>query len=368
MRLVLDKRQKTVIIVSVLVILAVISTIILLTGMNRSKETAVSDDPIDIDPGDTVVYNPEEKEDNTEKDEDNRPEENMVVEEEKLVTDGKKLATGLVEEGTINVLFLGEDVGNSLMDTIGIASIDKKEKKIKVIMIPRDTYIQYSDYVLEHMEQQNMVNLPGAFKINYSYWLGYTLKHEGKFDSKGINFVADVIKEKFDIEIDDYVKVNTKGFVQIVDLFGGVDIYVPYDKNYEDPSQDLYIHLEEGYQHLNGEQAEGFVRYRQGTDRYGVFHDYGDVERKRNQITFLKEFFRQHATLGNVDKIPEFIRILGNNVWSSIKVSDVLFKYMGILKDVIVDKYEIESVVLAGSGYKTIKGASYVIFEEQTSK
>ena len=48
------------------------------------------------------------------------------------------------------------------------------------------------------------------------------------------------------IPIDFYVKVNTRGFVRLVDAIGGVDFNVPVDMNYEDPTQDLYIHFSKG--------------------------------------------------------------------------------------------------------------------------
>jgi anionic cell wall polymer biosynthesis LytR-Cps2A-Psr (LCP) family protein len=43
------------------------------------------------------------------------------------------------------------------------------------------------------------------------------MKYKSKFSQYSISFLADVIKEVFSIEVDDYVKVNTEGFVDIVD-------------------------------------------------------------------------------------------------------------------------------------------------------
>jgi len=95
------------------------------------------------------------------------------------------------------------------------------------------------------------------------------MKYEGKFGAYSMNFLAELIKEIFDIEVHDYVRFNTEGFVQIVDLFGGVDINVPYDMHYDDIYQDLHIHINKGWNHLDGKKAEGFVRYRQSNDEMG---------------------------------------------------------------------------------------------------
>jgi len=111
-----------------------------------------------------------------------------------------------------------------------------------------------------------------------------------------MNFLAELIKEIFDIEVHDYVRFNTEGFVQIVDLFGGVDINVPYDMHYDDIYQDLHIHINKGWNHLDGKKAEGFVRYRQSNDEMGnITHSIGDYERKKNQINFIKAFIEQHG-------------------------------------------------------------------------
>ncbi len=289
------------------------------------------------------------------------------------VTNLHPLVKDLVSENSTNVLILGEDQMYGLMDTVGIMSIDRDSQKIKIIMIPRDTYIGYNKKVLEFMKAYNTVNEPGAFKINYAYYLGWyihdrgrKLNFKGKFDniSYGVSFITQVVEEKFSLTIHDFIKVDTEGFVNAVDLFGGVDIYVPYDMDYEDPAQDLYIHLDKGMQQLDGKQAEGFVRFRTGVDDNGKVIEYGDVERKRNQQAFLKAFIDQHGTITNADKIPGLLDILGRRVWSSIKPSDVLFRYIGLVKDIIKDGYTVESVTLVGE-LRMIRGSSYIVIEPE---
>jgi|SRR5690554_3988375 len=171
-----------------------------------------------------------------------------------------------------------------------------------------------------------------------------------------------VIEEKFDLTIHDFIRVDTEGFAEAVELFGGVDIYIPYDMDYEDPGQDLHIHLEKGMKRLDGKQAEGFVRFRTGYDDEGNELQYGDIERKKNQIAFLKAFIEQHGTLANIDKIPGFLGILGKRVWSSIGVGDVLFKYTTLAASVVNNKYEIESLTISGRQW-AYKGILYVVIE-----
>ncbi|MGI6777634.1 MAG: LCP family protein [Acetivibrionales bacterium] len=293
------------------------------------------------------------------------PEDSGSGDEEEItgLTMGKPYSKKLVEDDSRNVLIVGEDKQYYLYDTIMILSISKKTNSVRIIQIPRDTYIDYNSSITGFLDSEGILHEPGIFKINYSHNIGIRMKYEGRFDPfTSINFLADIIEEKFAIHIDDFVKVNTQSFIEIVDLFGGVDIYVPYDMNYEDPTQNLSIHIEKGQQHLNGVQSEGFVRYRQGYDRDGNFHEYGDLERKKNQIAFMKAFIDQHGTIANIDKIPDLIKTL--NLKHSIGFGDVLFTYMGMARDVIASSYEIESVILTGET-KMINGSSYIVMNSE---
>jgi LCP family protein required for cell wall assembly len=158
------------------------------------------------------------------------------------LTEEKGLDRKLVEDGSINILILGEDKENALFDTIGIVSVSQKTGTIKVIMIPRDTYVKYNKKVLDVLEKAGKIKEPGIFKINYAHHIGPMMKYEGRFSPfTSISFLADIIEEKFNVRVDDYVKINVQGFSEIVDLFGGIDIDVPYRMDYYDPTQGLRI-------------------------------------------------------------------------------------------------------------------------------
>lgn len=88
------------------------------------------------------------------------------------------------------------------------------------------------------------------------------------------------IEDLLGINIDHYVKIDLDAFRKIVDTVGGVEVDVPQDMDYEDPVQDLYIHLDAGLQTLNGEQAEQLVRFRK--------YPTGDEGRIEVQQLFLK--------------------------------------------------------------------------------
>ena len=286
----------------------------------------------------------------------------LSQDDDKSITTGVKYSGKLVGEGTRNVLIIGEDKLNDLYDTIGIASIDEQNGGLKLIMIPRDTYIEYGGEIADYLNEVGKSKSPGINKINCAHLIGSMVKYKGKFKSGPTSFLAQVIKEKFSIDVDDYVKINTSGFASMVDLFGGIDINVPYLMNYDDPTQDLHIHLAKGMQHLDGGQAEGFVRYRQGFKEDGSYFEIGDPGRKKNQLNFLQAFIKQNGTLTKIDKIPRLINLLGKNVQHSIGVGDVLQVYIKLAKDIVLSKYQIETENLDGRQTK-INGSAYIILE-----
>ena len=124
----------------------------------------------------------------------------------------------------------------------------------------------------------------------------------GRFEALH-RFLCDIIKEIFGIHIDDYAYVKVQGVRNIVEYFGGVYINVPILMNYVDPVQNLDIYIEPGYQRLNGKQAEGFLRFRQGWNEHGVMINHGDIFRKKNQIAFMQAFIKQKVTLSNLARI-----------------------------------------------------------------
>lgn len=287
----------------------------------------------------------------------------QIVEKPKTLTVGKPYSGKLVEEGTRNILIIGEDKLNDLYDTIGIASIDSKNKTLKLIMIPRDTYIEYNQEILSKLEAVNLINSPGIFKINCSHLVGSKIEYSGRFNSGPSSFLTEVVQEKFGVKLDDYVKININGFKALINHLGGVDIYVPYDMNYDDPLQDLSIHIEKGMQHLEGTDAEGFVRFRQGFREDGTFFEIGDTGRKKNQLNFIKELIKQKGTIKNIGKIPGMFDLLGKNVQHSIGLGDILQAYMGMAKDIISDEYEITSENLNSEKMIRIHGSSYLVLD-----
>ena len=76
--------------------------------------------------------------------------------------------------------------------------------------------------------------------------------------------------------------------MKAVDILGGVDLYVERNMNYDDPFANLSIHLTKGYQHLDGQKAGQYGRF-----RYDELGDIGGVQRQQRFLKALSdEMFR----------------------------------------------------------------------------
>ena len=193
-------------------------------------------------------------------------------------------------EGVYTCLLMGSDDGNNLADTIMIGVFDTGSKTASLISVPRDT----------------LVAVGGGRKINSVYAMG------------GAQRMREVLEAVLAIPIDFYVEVELEAFSAIVNEVGGVWFDVPMDMDYEDPYQDLFIHVKQGYQLLDGEQALGVMRFRSG-------YASQDLGRTQTQRAFLAAMVEQAITLSNATKVGALIRILNTHVSSDMPLEDMVY-------------------------------------------
>jgi LCP family protein required for cell wall assembly len=213
-----------------------------------------------------------------------RADEKKVAQEEEKISD-ETLSS------RINVLLLGKDDGDSedmnnpdvpkRTDSMMLVSFDPDNKRISILGLPRDTWVTIPGH-------------RGHDKINAAYAYGGT--------KKSMQTVSNLLQ----IPIHHYMVVDWQGFIKVVDMLGGVDLFVDSNMDYEDPYANLKIHLKKGYQHLDGNKAGQYVRFR---------HDeMGDIGRVERQQKFMKALASQFFTLSNMVKLPMIINTALNYV------------------------------------------------------
>lgn len=200
-------------------------------------------------------------------------------------------------DGVYSVLVVGTDKVGLNTDTILVASLDSINNRASVMSIPRDTMSNVSRNVK---------------KINAAYSIG------AKNGKGNVKKLKDEVSDLMGFEVDNYVVVNLAAFEELIDAIGGVTIDVPRNMNYDDPYQDLHIHIDKGLQTLNGEQAIGFVRYRSG-------YAEGDIGRVKAQQMFIEALVNQVATPATVTKMPKLIDIVLDNMDTDLTNGELLW-------------------------------------------
>ncbi|MBR7025008.1 MAG: LCP family protein [Selenomonadaceae bacterium] len=215
-----------------------------------------------------------------------------------------------------------DDVGRS--DTLMILNLSQDEASL--LTIPRDTLV----YIDRH----------GYQKINAAYAYG------------GAKLTRETVEDFLGIDVDYYVTINKSRFAEVIDAMGGVEIYVERDMHYEDPWDDdggLYIDLKQGLQHLDGQTAIEFVRFRD---------DEGDVGRVRRQQAFMRACADKLSEPSMLIKLPELLGVAVKAIETDLNSGEML-EAAGSLKSA-ESTGNIKTGVVPG-WLQYIDGVSYLI-------
>lgn len=187
----------------------------------------------------------------------------------------------------IYCLILGKS--QNLTDTLILASYDPKDQSAALLSIPRDTFI-------------------GDYKSSATSWDKINAVYQTENGpQKLMKYVTDITG----INVKYYLMVDTEALKVLVDEIGGVTFNVPIDMDYDDSSQDLYIHLKAGEQLLDGDKAEQVVRFRHNNDGSTYPSEYGqeDIGRMKTQREFLKTLAKKLLSWNSVTKINNLLDI-----------------------------------------------------------
>ena len=189
-----------------------------------------------------------------------------------------------------NVLVLGVDsrddsaIGRS--DTIILSTILPSKPYIGMLSIPRDLWVEIPGY--------------GQNRINTAHFFG-----EANSKGNGPITAISTIQTNFGIDVDHFIRLNHSGFLDLIDILGGIDIEI------KNPMSGYNI----GSHHMNGEQALAFVRDREGSNDF--------YRMKRGQL-FLKALIKRlaiHIAKPTYwSKMPNIIQMVSQNIETNIPI------------------------------------------------
>lgn len=250
-----------------------------------------------------------------------------------------------VQDGLYNILVIGHDRAASLADVIMLVNCNTTNGDVTVMQIPRDTCVENFT--------TNKIN--AAFSTYYNAALK-EYRNDDSVDPYKVaaEDFASLLEQNLCIQIHHTAVLNLDGLVNIVDALGGVELYVPQTMVYSDPEQNLYINIQEGYQTLNGTQAECFVRYRSGY----VQADLGRVNAQKIFLTALLQKVKSSFTITNTGTLTKVAEEVFKNLHTDLKVSDILFYAKFLLQ---VDLENVNMLTIPGNATYDSRGHSYYV-------
>lgn len=283
------------------------------------------------------------------------------------------------EQKVFNILAMGYGGpghdGAYLTDTMMFMSIDTQNKRVTIISIPRDIWVEIptEGEAEPFMRKINSVYQTGLFKENYP---AVPKKYAGEQGASEL--IKEVVGEITGKPIDAYLAIDFDGFKKAVDTLGGVDVKVertftdveyPLDGHESDlcgieatdsaafeakeniatespvlayPCRYETLNFSAGLQKMDGETALKYVRSRHSAQ------DGGDFNRARRQQVFLEAVRDKVLSIGFIPKISPLLNDLEESVRTDIS-PELMKKLLKEAPD--VKNYTTRQIVLTTDNY-----------------
>ena len=250
----------------------------------------------------------------------NKVEENLKPEEN---------ATSLVEEiqtleeykgDVVNILVCGIDYeegrayssdgsNDGMTDMILYCQFDIKGGALRMLQIPRNSLVA---------TQNRKITLSNGKTYAAT---NYQINSVALSNGGDIAALAEVIYDQYKLPIDYYVTIDMQALVEMVDNFGGIEVYIPHDMSYGGSK------LLKGYRNLNGASAEFFVRCRHG-DGYAN----SDIDRLNMQRYFYAGLFKRARAMGVTDILNQLPLVFKNYIKTDMDISTIAKLVVSFLK------------------------------------
>ncbi len=206
-------------------------------------------------------------------------------------------------ENVVNILLLGQDrrggKKNSLTDVMMLCSIDKENKTLTMTSFLRDLYLK----------------IPGHYrsdKLNVAYPVG------------GFEMIDATLEVNFGVKINGNVEVDFSQFAKIINLLGGVDIYLTGAEAAHMNSQGFSVHS--GMNHLNGNEALMYSRIRK------IDSDFYRTNRQRNVVTAILNQFKNASKGQIIDTLTSVLSMITTDM-TDAEIMSYALEFAPILKD-----------------------------------
>ena len=198
---------------------------------------------------------------------------------------------------------------DGMTDMILYVQFDIKNGALRMLQIPRNSLVTTKN------KKVTLSNGKTYAATNYQ------INSVALSNGGSIAALADVIYDQFRLPIDYYVTVDMQALVDMVDNFGGIEVYIPHDMSYGGSK------LLKGYRNLDGASAEFFVRCRHG-DGYAN----SDIDRLNMQRYFYAGLFKRARAMGVTDILNQLPLVFKNYIKTDMDISTIAKLVVSFLK------------------------------------
>lgn len=191
-------------------------------------------------------------------------------------------------------------VDDGMTDMILYLHFNNETGQVKMLQIPRNIF----------------VTTDASFSGNYQ--INAIAKTQGTNGSNNISALADEIYNIFGLHVDGYLSVRLEALTQIIDTFGGIQVYVPQEMDYGGS------HLDAGYQTMDGAAAEFFLRTRH------IYAD-SDLGRLRMQRYFYAALFARMRSMTAWD-IAKLLPVITSQMETDLSATELVSVAVSMLK------------------------------------
>ena len=227
----------------------------------------------------------------------NTPKEFQGKEFNVLVTGVDRSSTGSLAAGSAN----DANVNDGMTDMILYVHFNNETGEMKMLQIPRDTMVTTD------------TSVSGNYRING------VAKTQGSDNNNNMAALCELVANQYQIHIDGFITIRLEMLTELVDLFGGVEIYVPREMDYQGS------HLNQGYQTLKGDACEFLLRARH------IYPD-GDIGRLNMQRQFYAALFRKLKSIGNIWDVAKLTPAVLNYMETNLSASNLVSFAISMLK------------------------------------
>ena len=189
---------------------------------------------------------------------------------------------------------------DGMTDMILYVQFDIKNGALRMLQIPRNSLVA---------TKGRKVNLSNGKTYSVS---NYQINSVALSNGGNIAALAEVIYDQYKLPIDYYVTIDMQALVEMVDNFGGIEVYIPHDMSFAGSA------LKQGYRNLNGSAAEFFVRC-----RHGEGYSNSDIDRLNMQRYFYAGLFKRVRSMGITDVLSQLDLVFSNYIHTDMDLTTI---------------------------------------------